>query len=174
MGPPTLIVVSGPAGAGKTTLAHALALTVGCPAVCRDEIKEGMVLAVDGFEAAPGDALTRQASAVFFEILRTLLSTGTTLVAEAAFQDHVWRPYLEQLDELAGIRAIRCRVDPGIGFRRVANRPRRPAHADASVVRDPTYYERFAPLSMAVPTIDVDTSDGYIPAIDKIAAFATE
>ena len=43
MGTPTLIVVSGPAGSGKTTLAHALAAAVGCPAVSRDEIKEGMV-----------------------------------------------------------------------------------------------------------------------------------
>jgi adenylate kinase family enzyme len=40
---PTLIVVSGPAGSGKTTLAHAIASAVGCPAICRDEIKEGMV-----------------------------------------------------------------------------------------------------------------------------------
>jgi tRNA A37 N6-isopentenylltransferase MiaA len=41
---PTLIVVSGPSAAGKTTLAHRLARRIGCPAICRDEIKEGMVL----------------------------------------------------------------------------------------------------------------------------------
>jgi cytidylate kinase len=39
---PALIVVSGPPGAGKTTLAHQLAQAVGCPAVCRDEIKGGI------------------------------------------------------------------------------------------------------------------------------------
>lgn len=40
---PALIVVAGPPGAGKTTLAHALARAVRCPTVCRDEIKEGLV-----------------------------------------------------------------------------------------------------------------------------------
>jgi predicted kinase len=39
---PTLVVVSGP-GSGKTTLAHEIARAVGCLAICRDEIKEGMV-----------------------------------------------------------------------------------------------------------------------------------
>jgi MoxR-like ATPase len=38
---PTLVVVSGPPGAGKTTLAHEIARAVGCPATCRGEIKEG-------------------------------------------------------------------------------------------------------------------------------------
>jgi adenylate kinase family enzyme len=45
--------VSGPAGSGKTTLAHRLAATIGCPALCRDEIKEGMVAATPGFVPGP-------------------------------------------------------------------------------------------------------------------------
>jgi adenylate kinase family enzyme len=45
---PTLIIVSGPPGSGKTTLAHEIARAVGCPAICRDEIKEGMVHATPG------------------------------------------------------------------------------------------------------------------------------
>jgi predicted kinase len=40
---PVLVVVSGPMGSGKTTLARKIARSVGCPAICRDEIKEGMV-----------------------------------------------------------------------------------------------------------------------------------
>jgi len=34
---PTLVVVSGPPGSGKTTLAHKIAAAVGCPVISRDE-----------------------------------------------------------------------------------------------------------------------------------------
>lgn len=81
---PVLAVVGGPMGAGKTTLAHRLARAVGCPAICRDEIKEGMVQASPGFVAAPGDDLTRRTLPVFFDVLELLLRAGVTTVAEAA------------------------------------------------------------------------------------------
>jgi cytidylate kinase len=44
-----LVLVSGPAGCGKTTLAHGLATALTCPAICRDEIKEGMARAATDF-----------------------------------------------------------------------------------------------------------------------------
>ena len=79
MGRPILVVVSGPAGAGKTTLAHTLAAAIGCPAICRDEVKEGMVHAQgEHFEAAPGDPLTQRTLSVFFGVLRLLLEAGVT------------------------------------------------------------------------------------------------
>src|SRR5258708_4708421 len=99
---PTLVVVSGPPGAGKTTLAHALAREIPCPAICRDEIKEGMAHTQPaGFEGGRGDPLTAPTVRLFFDVLRLLLSGGVTAVAEAAFQDRLWRPGLESLAELA-------------------------------------------------------------------------
>lgn len=166
MSPPTLVVVSGPAGSGKTTLAHALAEVIGCPAICRDEIKEGMAHATPGFVAEPGDELTLRTLPVFFEVLRVLLTAGVTTVAEAAFQDHVWRPGLEPLAVLAELRLVHCAVDPALAEARARRRGVRPAHPDALHRGAP-----FARVSLDVPSIEVDTTDGYRPGLEKLAGF---
>ena len=170
---PTLVIVSGPAGSGKTTLAHRLAATIGCPALCRDEIKEGMVAATPAFVPGPSDPLTMRTYSLFFAAIRLFLEHGVTHVAEAAFQHANWARGLEPLRPFAMLRIVRCQVAPGIARVRAEQRGReqstRMAHDDTghfSVQRS------FEPIRLDAPTLDVDTTNGYSPDLHAIAAFA--
>jgi len=171
---PALIIVTGQPGAGKTTLAHALARAVPCPAICRDEIKEGLV--ITAAEAGnPGRDLQRDATDAFFHALAALAGRGVTVVAEAAFQHKVWAPRLEPFQAIARVRIILCGIDAEHArARRVAR-----DHADASRAR---FHPEgmvgdgpagaYDPLRLDVPTLRVDTSDGYQPTFDRIVDFA--
>ena len=178
---PTLIVVSGPPGSGKTTLAHQVARAVGCPAICRDEIKEGMAHATPGFTPGPRDDLTARTLPAFFAVLELLLTAGVTTVAEAAFQDRIWRPRLSPLLRLARLRIVHCTVEPSVAFQRIMRRGAaggtRAAHADPGPADEAGYLRRhreFDRVALDAPSIEVDTTSGYRPGIGQIISFIND
>ncbi|MFC8453836.1 AAA family ATPase [Kitasatospora sp. NPDC057223] len=174
--PATLVAVSGPPGAGKTTLAHALADALDWPAVCRDEIKERLAAGADS-----ADDLDLKALETFFGTLGELLKSGSSLVAEAAFQDRLWRPGLEPLGGLASIRVVRCVVEPELARERITRRaaevPSRAVHADADllhrIAEGQQPIESWVPIALDVPYLTVNTTQGWKPSLDRIVEFAT-
>ena len=111
----------------------------------------------------------------FFAGISTLLSEGSNVIAEAAFQHHVWTPQFEVLASQAEIRLIICDVPGDVAFRRVEARfcdepgratvhPLPANHRGAS--------EPFVAPNMPFPTLIVDTSDGYLPSLEAVIEFA--
>jgi hypothetical protein len=112
-----------------------------------------------------------------------VLHNGITIVAEAAFQHHVWQPKLEPLQAIAHIRIVICAVDPALAQERFSQRsavdPERArfhgdqalqaAHDGNTVLRS-----TYEPPRLAVPTLTVDTSDGYHPPLETIVTFAMQ
>ena len=92
-------------------------------------------------------------------------------------------PGLQPLAEIARIRVVHCSVDPGIARARHIERgladPRRERFHDDRPVRAAREGRDlpigdFVALNLDVPTLTVDTSDGYRPALENIVAFASK
>jgi predicted kinase len=168
---PTLIVVTGRPGSGKSTLVPRLAGEIRCPAVCRDEIKEGLVNARGQLDALDVE-VAKAANEAFFATIRLLLQRGVTLIAEAAFQDRIWGPRLEELKSIADVRVVVCAIETDLARSRHAQRseadPARKRFHDVGPIA-----ESYQPPQLDVPTLMVDTSDGYRPGFETIVAFAS-
>lgn len=145
---------------------------MGCPALSRDEIKEGMVLSNPGFVASPSDPLTMRTYGLFFETMGLLLRADVSLVAEAAFQHGLWVKGLATLPDLAALKIVRCVVSDEVAQARQQHRlliqGTRSAHADAQHL---SQAQAFDAIHLDVPTLDVDTSDGWRPDLPAIAEF---
>jgi predicted kinase len=169
---PLLVVITGRPGSGKTTLAHTLAKKIGCPAICRDEIKEGFVNTTQSSHAALGQDVNQDIYSIFFEILDFLLTKQISLVTEAAFQHQLWAAPLEELAQISQIKIIICTVDPHLARSRFVQRgladPNRLRfHGDGGIHSAPEYDPPLLPM----PTMEVNTSDGYHPSWNDIESF---
>ncbi|HEY9642602.1 MAG TPA: AAA family ATPase [Coleofasciculaceae cyanobacterium] len=180
MNKPLLVVVTGRPGSGKTTLAHTLTQKIGCPAICRDEIKEGFVNTMQSSHESLGKDVNQNIYSLFFEILDFLLTKQITLVAEAAFQHHLWASPLEKLSRIAQIKIIVCKVDPHLAKSRFVQRglsdPNRLRfHGDQGVRAAQEGLElpigSYNPPLLPIPTLEVDTNAGYCPSLDEIESF---
>ncbi|GGQ27922.1 putative kinase [Actinomadura coerulea] len=176
---PTLVVVSGPPGSGKTTLAGLLARTLPCPLVSRDAINEGIFHTFGHDLGVAGkESVARMAFDAFFQTVDLLLSSKVSVVAEAAFQHRRWRLGLDSLKAGADVRLVHCVIDPGLARRRVAARlreqPDGPGTRRAALARrggTGGAASGWEEPSLAAPSLRVATAGGYDPDIDVIIDF---
>lgn len=179
---PRLLVVTGRPGAGKTTLAHALAREIWCPVLSRDEVKEGYV-----HTAAPAVPTAREVQLhvndAFFDAVGLLVGRGITLVIEAAFQHKLWAPRLEPMLPVADVRIMVCAAGPWVARKRTVERgladPRRERFHGNRMVRAAREGQiaeigPYEPPALPVPTLTVDTNDGYDPDLAAMVSWCRE
>jgi adenylate kinase family enzyme len=122
MNKPLLVVVTGRPASGKTTLAHILSKEIKCPLLSRDELKEGYVNTLDIEHDRLDDSAAWHIYNSFFEAMDLLISKDISLIAEAAFQDKLWKPKLSYLSDKAEIKIIICNTSADIAKSRFASR----------------------------------------------------
>ena len=142
---PLLGVVSGYDPAARE-LTRAVADAIPCAAICRDEIKEGLVHGMENYTPARGDEMNRQAAETFFGAIEFLVGAGVSLVAQASFQHALWEHGLDPVLDRARIRVVRTHGDPAVAWERIARRaeqnPARVAVHGYLSLQEP--YETFA------------------------------
>ena len=115
--------------------------------------------------------MTERTLPLFFDVLRLLLTGEVTVVAEAAFQDHVWRPRLQDLATLAQLRVVHCHVEPAIAHARRRVEPGAHARLSDSLDDWERAYASFDRVSIAAPSIEVETAHEYTPRLTEIIEF---
>lgn len=176
---PLLIVVTGRPASGKTTLAHVLAKEIKCPLLSRDELKEGYLNTIELHHNELSDVVNRDIYETFFQAIELLISKGISIIIEAAFQHKLWEPGLSHYLNKAEVRIIICTINHDIAksrfINRVINDPGREKYHGEKLVgisrETASLIEQYETLEMPAPTLQVDTTNEYIPGIREIINF---
>jgi predicted kinase len=165
---PRLVVVTGPPGAGKTTIAAALRDRLGLPLIAKDALKEalGDALRFDGDRHA-SQRLGVATFRVQLAVVRELLEAGVSLIVEGNFRYPEWFELLPP----AEITQLHVWAAPEILGERMLKRDthRHPVHYDreaAGEIVERAAAGEWLPLQIGGRLIEIDTT--IWPDLDEV------
>jgi predicted kinase len=169
----SLVIVGGAPATGKTTLAHELGRSLELPVITKDDIKEALAAPFETGDRDWSRQLGVAAYGMLFTVAERLLAGGQGLILESNFRCDISDRPLRALAALAPTVVIVCRTpDARQRFAERAARGRHRVHVDAAVLDGWTGDDSEFQIDIGAPRLVVDTTDGYVPELGQIVAFA--
>jgi predicted kinase len=163
-----LVLISGPPGAGKTTLGAQIARALGIPFLNKDGMKEVLFDTLGWKDRAWSRQLGIASTALLFHVIERQLAAGQSVVAESAFHAAFDTPRLQQLQSWYSFRTLEvyCTAQVDVLLARFAQRAqsaeRHHGHGELNQAEElRANLERgvYAPLGQPGAALMVDTTD---------------
>ncbi len=177
-------MVTGKPGSGKSTLARRLAEpdALGLPLLSRDALKVGLVETYGVETDAVRATVVPHSYALFYDTIASWLRGGVSLIAEYSFVRSRSEADLRPLTRLARAAVVHCDTSDEVACRRYIERERANPRVRADLLaatmgrmeRGEYAWAMFDAPDLGVPTLRVDTTHGYVPGLDAIAAFCRD
>ena len=172
---PLVVIVGGAPGTGKTTLAAPLAKTLELTLLSKDLIKESLMDSLGASDLATSQRIGSATWELLYRVAGWLLDAGGGFIIEGNFGAQAREP-LTRLASRSRAVQISCRCADSLSQERYERRSlaadRHPGHMDGvRIARGQLATSSFGPLDLGIPTLIVDTTDGYRPTLDQIVQF---
>lgn len=170
-----LVIVGGAPATGKTTLAHEIGRSLELPVITKDDIKEALATPYETGDRVWSRQLGVAAYSVLFTVAERVLAGGQGLVLESNFRCGISDQPLRTLAALAPTVVIVCRTPSARErFAARAVRGRHRVHVDGAVLDEWNGDDSVNQIDIGTPRLVVDTTDGYVPELGQIVAFARD
>lgn len=161
---PWLVIVCGPSGGGKSSVAGPLSELIDLPLFSKDDLKEVLFDSMGWGDRERSRALSDAAYRMMFHLAGRELAAGRSCMLEANFRPEAGEA-LRELYIRSPYRAIRvrCFADPRVLIERLIRRAnehlRHPGHLDAELLSEAGKLIEGGSVELAGALIEVDTTD---------------
>ena len=170
---PLIVLISGPPGAGKSTLAVALSARLELPLLSIDQVKSGVAFTMTGGTADErairiGGPAGQTAFLATYELVDVCLKHGVSLIVEKAWQRGRAEAELRHFLPISRAVQIHVTASQPVAVQRFMDRPSRWGAAATAKIAEVKHgldigtftWDDFAPLDLDIPLHVVATDDG--------------